>query len=261
MGVNKSLLTERIGGVAVITLNRQNNANSLNLSMARELSALAASYDSDASVRAVLLTGAGRFFCAGGDVAEMASFGDDVGHRLKELANELHRAISTLARMNAPLVVAVNGMAAGAGVSLAAIGDVVLVSGGAGFSMAYEGVGLSPDGGSTYFLPRLIGLRKTQELMLTGRRFSAREAVDWGVGTRVVAAEDLKRTATQVATEIASRSPEANAATKRLLLDSFGNSVETQMELEARAIARCAVSANGREGVAAFLQKRPPVFT
>lgn len=256
----ETLTAIRQDAVLVVTLNRPDNANSLNLSMAQDLADVAARCDGDATIQAVVLTATGRFFCAGGDVAEMSASGDVTAVRVKRLADELHRAISTFSRMPAPLIVAVNGMAAGAGFSLAATGDMVLVSEDASFTMAYRGVGLSPDGSSSYFLPRLIGLRKTQELMLTNRKLTAREAVEWGVATRVVPAPNLMDAALELAHEVSQAAPQSNAVIKRLLLQTFGNSLETQMEIEGRAIAQCAGSSHGREGIRAFMEKRKPVF-
>jgi 2-(1,2-epoxy-1,2-dihydrophenyl)acetyl-CoA isomerase len=158
----KTLLVEREGGVAVIALNRPHHANGLNGQMAAELVRVSSELAGDPGVRAVVLTGNGRFFCAGGDVKEMAGYGAQTAVRVKRLADDVHRAISTFARMKAPLVVAVNGVAAGGGFSLAMVGDLVLASASASFTMAYSAAGLSPDGSSTYFLPRLVGLRKTQ---------------------------------------------------------------------------------------------------
>ena len=143
---------------------------------------------------------------------------------------------------------------------MAIAADYVVAAQSAAFTMAYSKVGLSPDGSSSYYLPRLIGLRRAQELMLTNRVLSADEALDWGLVNAVVADEELQATAEKTARLVAKSSPESNAAIKQLLLSSFNNGVETQMELESRHIASCAQSENGREGVAAFLAKRKPEF-
>jgi 2-(1,2-epoxy-1,2-dihydrophenyl)acetyl-CoA isomerase len=257
----ETLTRERHGGaIEVITLNRPDAANGLNPLMARELADAAAGCDHDPSVKVVVLTATGRFFSAGGDVKAMAGFGDRTAAGIKSLADDLHRAVSTFARMAAPLVVAVNGVAAGAGFSLALLGDLVLAGDTAAFTMAYTSVGLSPDGSSSYFLPRLIGLRRAQELMLTNRKLSAAEALDWGLVTRVVPDADLMAETLALATTLARGSSDSNAAIKRLLLETFTNPLETQMELEGRTIAGCAGSANGREGIAAFVEKRRPDY-
>ena len=247
--------------VALITLNRPDAANGLNLTMASELASVAKSCDFDKNIRAVILTGEGKFFSAGGDIKTMASFGDDVGRNIKVLADDLHAALSTFARMSAPVIIAVNGMAAGAGFSLAIGGDIVLADPKAKFVMAYTRAGLSPDGGSTYVLPRLIGLRRTQELMLLNRQLSAAEAYDWGLVNQVTEPDALLDTAKKIAADFVSGPPDANAAVKRLLLETFNNDFETQMELEGRTIAQCAGSDDGREGIAAFIEKRRPDFS
>lgn len=260
METYETLLVDWRDKVVVITLHRPENANCLNGRMATELASVAAHCDIERSVKAVILTGAGRFFCAGGDVKAMAGLGRDTATNMKRMADELHRAISAFSRMRAPLVVAVNGVAAGAGFSLAVTGDIVIASEASTFTMAYKAVGLSPDGSSSYFLPRLIGLRRTQELMFTNRKLSAAEALDWGVVTSVVAPDKLTEAALQVAECCAAGSADSNSVVKRLLLDTFGNGLETQMEIEGRHIAHCAASDNGREGIRAFVEKRPPRF-
>ena len=260
MAEHHSLRFERSGAIALITLDRAGEANTLDPQLARELAEAAAVCDADKGVRAVLLTGSGRYFCAGGDVKAMAGFGEAIGARIKALADDLHRAISTFARMDAPLVVAVNGPAAGAGLSLAAIGDLVVAADDAHFTMAYSSVGLSPDGSSTWHLPRLIGLRRTQELMLTNRRLSAQEALEWGLVHKLAPASSTLDEAMRWAESLAGGASASHASIKRLLLASWGNGLEAQMELEGRAIADCAAGPEGREGITAFAQKRKPRF-
>jgi 2-(1,2-epoxy-1,2-dihydrophenyl)acetyl-CoA isomerase len=260
MAATAPLRVERHGPIALLALDRPDEANTLDPALARALADAAADCDRDRGVRAVVLTGSGRFFCAGGDVKAMAGFGDAAGARIKALADDLHRAVSTFARMGAPLVVAVNGPAAGAGMSLAAIGDLVVAAEDAHFTMAYTSVGLSPDGSSTYYLPRAIGLRRTQELMFTNRRLTAREACDWGLVHHVAPAAATLPHAMEWAQALARGAPASHAGIKRLLLESWGNGLETQMELEGRCIAACADTPDGREGVAAFVQRRAPRF-
>jgi 2-(1,2-epoxy-1,2-dihydrophenyl)acetyl-CoA isomerase len=162
--------------------------------------------------------------------------------------------------MRAPLVVAVNGAAAGAGMSLAVAGDLVLAAASAKFSMAYTAAGLSPDGSSTFFLPRLVGLRRTQELMFTNRRLDADEACAWGLVTRVVPDDALQREARALARQLAEGPTAAYGTVKSLLTSAFDESLETQMEHEARGIAAMAATPDGREGIRAFLEKRAPRF-
>jgi 2-(1,2-epoxy-1,2-dihydrophenyl)acetyl-CoA isomerase len=248
------------GAVARIALNRPDAANGLSMDMARELLAASVACRGDPAVRAVLLTGTGRFFCAGGDLKGFVDNADTLYAFVKELTTHLHAAIANFARMRAPLVVAVNGAAAGAGFSLAAAGDLVLAARTAKFSMAYTAAGLVPDGSSTWFLPRVIGLRRTQELMLTNRRLSAEEALEWGIATRVVEDAELAGEALRLARQLADGPTGAFGAVKELLAASFECSLETQLENESQAIAEAAVTADGREGVAAFFAKRAAVF-
>jgi 2-(1,2-epoxy-1,2-dihydrophenyl)acetyl-CoA isomerase len=256
----ETLLCEHTGSIVKITLDRPNEAHSLNAQLAKDLMDVAQYCDSAGDVKAVILTASGRLFCAGGDLQHMAEFGDDVASGVKTLADDLHRGLSSFARMDAPLIVAVNGVAAGAGFSIAAVGDLVIAADSARFTMAYTKAGLSPDGSSSYYLPRLIGLRRTQELMLTNRTLTANEALDWGVVTKVVPDADLQTEAQTLAENIVKGALGSHASVKKLLLQTFNNSLETQMEIEGRLISQAAGSPNGKEGLDAFLNKRRPVF-
>lgn len=246
-------------GVATITLNRPEAANAINLRMAQELVA-AFSQCEDSAVRAVLITGSGRFFSAGGDLKEFASHVGDVPTRSKEVATWLHVAVARLARLAAPVVAAVNGTAAGAGFSLAMACDLALAAQSARFVMAYTSIGLTPDGSSSYFLPRLVGVRRALELTLTNRLLSAQEAEAWGLVNRVVADDQLPAEAAALAARLAAGPTTAFAAAKRLLLLSATESLETQMEHEAQAIGAAAQTEDFREGLDAFLAKRSPNF-
>jgi 2-(1,2-epoxy-1,2-dihydrophenyl)acetyl-CoA isomerase len=254
----ETLTFTQAGPITNIVLNRPDAANGMNDTLTRELSAAAALCDT-ASTKVVTLTGAGRFFCAGGDLKAMAA-APDASAFVKGIADDLHRALSTFARMDAVVITAVNGTAAGAGFSLAVTGDLVLSAESAKFTMAYTKAGLSPDGSSSYYLPRLIGIRRTQQLMLTNRTLSAAEALDWGLLTEVVPDADLAARTQALATEMAATSRTSNSAVKRLLLGTFRAGLEEQMELEGRYIADCARSADGQEGIAAFVGKRKPEF-
>jgi 2-(1,2-epoxy-1,2-dihydrophenyl)acetyl-CoA isomerase len=247
------------GPIARITLTRADAANAMNDTMTRELADAARRCDHGAA-KVVVLTGTGRFFSAGGDLRAMASSSSTAGHYVKTMADDLHRAISTFARMDAVLITAVNGVAAGAGFSLAVTGDLVLAAQSATFTMAYTAAGLSPDGSSSYYLPRLIGVRRTQELMLTNRRLSAGEALRWGLLTEVVEDAELAARVDAVAQQIASGARRSASAVKKLVLMSFTSGLEEQMETEGRLIAECADSTDGHEGIDAFLQKRRPEF-
>ena len=247
-------------GVARITLDRPKVYNAMNLAMMRELMAVSIRCDEDPAIRAVILTGTAPAFCGGGDLAGFNAAKAGLGPLVKEMTIYFHGAVSRFARMNAPLIVAVNGIAAGGGMSLAISGDLVLAAAGAKFTMAYTRAALTPDGSSTFYLARLVGLRRAQELVLTNRTLSAEEAHDWGLVTRVVADADLGRAAADLAAELAAGPTLAFGAAKRLLIDGTSASLETQMEAEARGIADMARTADTKEGVKAFLEKRAPSY-
>src|SRR5438067_2783753 len=223
--------------VARITLNRPDAGNALDGEMGRELMHAAIRSSEDRAVRAVVLSGAGRMFCVGGDLKSFAAQGERLSAHLKELAGMLHMAISRFVRMDAPLVVAVNGAAGGGGMSFVLAADLVLAAESAKFTMAYTRAGLSPDCGSTFFLPRIVGVRRALELALTNRVLTAREAQEWGLVTCVVPDAALAAGAQTVAAQVAAGATGAFGAAKRLLHHSSSESLETQMELEAQAIA------------------------
>lgn len=247
--------------IAFITLNRPDAANGLNSLLAKELSNAALQCDVNEGVKVVVLTGTGKFFSAGGDINEMNSHGGNVTAGVKALTDDLHHAVSTFARMDAPVIIAVNGVAAGAGFSLAIAGDVVIAAESAAFTMAYTKVGLTPDGSASYFLPRLIGIRKSMELMLLNKTLTAQEALEWGLLNQVVPDDSLMAVAEEIATKLASGPLSSHGIVKKLLLSSFDNSLETQMELEGRYISKSTSTKNGQEGISAFLEKRKPNFT
>jgi 2-(1,2-epoxy-1,2-dihydrophenyl)acetyl-CoA isomerase len=248
--------------VAHITLNRPEAANALNLDLAQELEEVSLRCDEDAAVRAVLLTGAGKLFCAGGDLKSFAAQSPaELPAHLKRVTLYLHTAMNRFARMRAPLVIAVNGSAGGAGLSLICAGDLVLAVESAKFTMSYTRVGLTPDGSSTYYLPRIVGLRRAMELALTNRTMTASEAEAMGIITRVVPDSEVMTQAGKLAAELASGATTALGGVKRLLYASANNSLSEQMELETELIAECARTADAQEGIAAFLGKRAPKFS
>ncbi len=256
----ETLKLDREGGVVRVTLNRPDAANALDLPMARELMRASIDLDEDPGVRAVVLTSQGRIFCAGGDLASFRNAGDRLPALLKEMTLYLHGALSRFARMRAPVIGAVNGTAAGAGFSLVCACDLALAAESARFTMAYTRAGLTPDGSSTYFLPRLIGVRRSLELMLTNRTLSAAEALDWGLVNQVVPDSELGGAAMDLARQLADGPTQAYGMVKRLLENSVRDSLESQMEHEARAIADAARTDDAREGMAAFFAKRAPKF-
>jgi 2-(1,2-epoxy-1,2-dihydrophenyl)acetyl-CoA isomerase len=249
--------------VAVIILNRPEQANGMNMELIMELAAAASHCDALVNahqVRAVVITGEGRIFCAGGDIHSFKSFGDDVSREIARLAGYLHEATATFMHMKAPVITAVNGAAAGAGFSLAIMGDIVIASQSASFMLAYTAIGLSPDGAATWHLPRIVGLRRAQEMLLLNRKLSADEALQWGLVTKVVADEQLMHETMALAKKLANGPTNAFGTVKMLLNASDKNSPEQQMALEAENLSALSSSIDGQEGIRAFLDKRKPVF-
>jgi 2-(1,2-epoxy-1,2-dihydrophenyl)acetyl-CoA isomerase len=256
----KTLLFDVRENVAHITLNRPEAANAINLELAKDLMYALMQCDEDPLIRAVLIKGSGPLFCAGGDVKSFVKKGEDLPHYLKEITVHLHSAMSYLVRMDPPVVAAVHGSAAGAGMSLACACDMTLAAESAKFTMAYTGIGLTPDGGATYTLPRLVGIKRTLELALTNRLLSAEEARNWGIVTRVLPEKDLIKEATALAGRLAAGPTKALGATKRLLQSGLTESFEGQMKNESHSISEMARTADAREGISAFVEKRTPTF-
>lgn len=256
----ETLIYEVQGNVGVITFNRPDAANAMSPLCARELNDVSLSIDADKTVRAVVITGAGKMFCAGGDLGEFKAAGDGARRLLLQMTGDLHLGLSRLARNAAPVIAAVNGTAAGAGFSLVMACDLAISAESAVYTMAYTNAGLSPDGSSTYYMPRKIGDRRARELMLTNRVLKSAEALAWGIVNQVVADEELLPSAMKMAEKIAAGPTAAYGKVKELLEGSFDHSLETQMELEARAIAHLITTHDAQEGLDAFLNKRRAVF-
>jgi 2-(1,2-epoxy-1,2-dihydrophenyl)acetyl-CoA isomerase len=244
--------------IARVTLNRPEAGNALDLELAGELSQAAQGLRGS-DVGAVLLTGAGKAFCVGGDLRFMRD-ASDVGDAVLRLASRFHDAVEAFVALDAPLITAVRGAAAGGGMSLAIAGDVVLAAASARFTVAYTAIGFSPDGGSSWTLPRLVGARKATELMLFNETLDAAAAHELGLVTRVVADDALDAEADALATKLASGPTTAYGAVKRLLRESTTRGLHEQLADEARTISSMAAGPDGREGVAAFLDKRAPHF-
>ncbi len=256
----ETLIYEVADNVATITFNTPQAANAMGPLGAREFRSVAETIDSDPSVRAVVMTGAGKMFCAGGDLGAFAKAGGGARQLLMEMAGDLHMGLSRLARGNAPVIGAINGTAAGAGFSLAMACDLAIAAESAVFTMAYTRAGLTPDGSSTYFMPRKIGDRRTRELMLTNRVLSSAEALDWGVVNEVVPDTEVVPRASALARQLARGPTAAYGGVKYLLNGTFDQTMESQMELEARTIATLVAGPDGQEGIHAFLEKRKPSF-
>jgi len=248
--------------VAWITFNRPDALNAINLQATQEFCDIVNRISSDRSVRAVVLTGAGeRAFCAGGDVAEFAASGDGIENLIRDMTGVLHVGISRLAWIRAPVIGAINGVAAGAGLSFAACCDLAIAVEHAKFTSAYTHIGLTPDGSSTYFLTRLLGRRRVMDLYMNNRVLSAQEALEWGLVNRVVPAADFMNEVTKLASQLARGPTSAYGGIKKLVNMAHNDTLESQMERETRVIAQMSRTKDAREGISAFLAKRKPTFT
>ena len=251
---------ERDGATARITLSRPDTGNAIDMPLAVAFAEAATVCADDDTVRCIVLAGDGRMFCVGGDVAAFAAAGDEAPAFLRALADTLHSGILTLARMRKPLVVLVNGPTAGAGLSLALLGDVVLAAKSAHFTAAYTGIGLTPDGGMSWLLPRIVGLRRAQAMILTNQRVGADEAAAIGLITRSVEDKDLEAEGRRIAELLVAAPTAAIGAARSLLLSSATSTLADQLDREAATIAKAGGHAESREGVAAFLARRKPDF-
>jgi 2-(1,2-epoxy-1,2-dihydrophenyl)acetyl-CoA isomerase len=246
-------------GVATVTLNRPDALNSLTVPMKQALLAAFRRLERDASVRAVVLTGAGRAFCAGQDLRErLEPDAAPLGVEVRERYNPIIRAMRGLPK---PIVGAINGVAAGAGASLAMACDIRLASDAATFSLAFGRVGLVPDSGATWFLPRLVGATRAVELALLNDPVSAADAVRFGLAGRMVPAAELATEAKALAARLAAGAPRAIALTKRALNAAWDRDLDAALDYEAHLQDMAGRTKDHAEGLAAFVEKRAPRFT
>lgn len=247
-------------GVAIITLRRPESLNALNLQLKAELAAAIREVASRSEVRSVLLTGDGRAFCSGGDITQMDAERTPAQSRRRQL-KVLNEVYIPLSRLEKPVVAAVNGHAHGAGCSLAMACDIVLASRSAQFSFAFTRLGLVPDSGALYFLPRLVGVSRAKELVFSARRFGAEEAQQLGLVLRVYDDEELVPAAIEQARALAAGPSVALGIAKRLLDQSLQLTLDDMAELEAYGLAVAVSASDHAEGVAAFRERRAAVFT
>jgi 2-(1,2-epoxy-1,2-dihydrophenyl)acetyl-CoA isomerase len=255
------VLSETDGGVARLTLNRPDVLNSFNRRMAVELREAIEAAGGDARIRALLLTGSGRAFCAGQDLSEATPSAEsepDLGEIVRNSYNPVIRAIR---RIEKPVVCAVNGVAAGAGANIALACDIVIASSSASFIQSFAKVGLIPDSGGTFFLPRLVGLSRATALAMLGEKISAQRALEFGMIYKVCEPDSLVADALGVARTLAALPTRALGLTKRGFNQSFGNDLDAQLDAEEELQRLAGKTADFREGVAAFLEKRKPDFT
>lgn len=249
-------------GAATLTLNRPDRLNSFNVQMHEEVRAALDTVETDSTIRALLITGAGRGFCAGQDLSDrsVSPGGEavDLGHSVETYYNPLIRRLTSLPM---PVICAVNGVAAGAGANIALACDIVLAAKGAKFIQSFANIGLIPDSGGTWVLPRLIGQARALAIALTGEPVKADQAEDWGMIWKAVETEDLMTEATALLHKFAAGPTLGLAATKLRIREASLNTLDTELDAERDTMRTLGNSADYAEGVAAFMEKRAPKFT
>ena len=255
------LLVDVADGVMSITLNRPEVLNSFTLAMAMELQQALGLAATDSAIRAVLLTGAGRGFCAGQDLAEALPKGDgpmpDIGEIVKASYNPIIRAIRHLEK---PVICAVNGVAAGAGANLAFACDITIAAEEASFVESFAKLGLIPDTSGTFFVPRLVGTQRATGMFFLAEKIPAARAKEWGLIWDVVPRGELLDVARAMAASLAKQATRGFGLTKRAMNASFANSLDAQLDVEAQAMHEAGRTADYEEGVRAFLEKRTPTY-
>jgi 2-(1,2-epoxy-1,2-dihydrophenyl)acetyl-CoA isomerase len=257
-----AVLTERRGNVLAIRINRPERLNALDVPSFRAVRETLQTAALDRSIRAVLLTGVGKAFCAGGDVAVMDEFRQhgELARLFHELTGEQELSVREILGMAKPVVAALPGVAAGGGLSLALAADWRIATPSALLVPAFPALGAVPDGGLTYFLPHFLGIGLAQEMLFTNARLPVDRAKELGLVHEIVPAEDLEHRAWERATELAAGPTFAYGQMKRLMVSAFSESLETQLQLERRAAVEAAIRAELPEGIRAFREKRLPKF-
>jgi 2-(1,2-epoxy-1,2-dihydrophenyl)acetyl-CoA isomerase len=248
-------------GIARLELRRAEHANAMDLTMAYELRHAAVALLHDPNVRAVLISSSGAVFCGGGDLKAFAAESPaGVAAYIEHLTIDLHAAVARLTRLNAPVVAAVTGAVGGAGMSLVAACDLVVASSAAKFTMGYTRAGLVPDGTSSFFLSRAVGLRRAAELMLTNRTLTAPEALEWGLVNELAEPTEVTDRAEALVASLATGATGALGGAKRVLYEGAHSSLEEAMERESSVIGQVAALSDAREGISSFIEKRSPNF-
>ena len=262
--MNDTVVRARDGAIATLTLNRPAALNALDFAMVDALVAHTSAIAADPEVRVVVVRGAGRHFMAGGDIRvfarSLASASDECKRSFQGMVTRVHTAIETLARMPQPVIASVRGAVAGFGLSLANACDLVFASEDAYFASAYLQLAVTPDGGGSYWLPRIVGARKAAEILILGERFDASQAQALGIVNRVVPGDALDAAVSQAAHKLAAAPRLAMQNLKRLLRESAQHSLAEQLAEEARSFGECTGSDDFAEGIGAFLEKRAPRF-
>ncbi|MDI3534839.1 MAG: 2-(1,2-epoxy,2-dihydrophenyl)acetyl-CoA isomerase [Thermosediminibacterales bacterium] len=254
----KPVLLEKKDNIATITMNRPQTLNSLQPVLIDELVNALISVQNDDSVKVAVLTGAGRAFCAGGDLTHIETIDNPV--QARDYIVKAAEIVSTIVNMEKPVIAMVNGVAAGAGFNIALACDIIFCAKSVRFGQSFAKIGLIPDCGGTYFLPRAVGLHKAKELMFTGDLIDADTALKLGIVNKVIDDAELKETTYKFAEKLANGAPIALALIKKALNQSFSLNLECALELEASLQCNCLQTQDNKEGINAFKEKRPPVF-
>ncbi|MGO1499945.1 MAG: enoyl-CoA hydratase/isomerase family protein [Marinobacter sp.] len=248
-------------GVATLTFNRPDVLNAINVPMAEAFLSAVKALNEQSGLRCIVMIGAGRAFMAGGDVASMAGSPEHTKEVINGLLIPLNEAILLLRSMDAPIIAGVKGAAAGAGLSLALMADLIVAEENAKFLIAYNGIGAVPDCGGTWSLSHKIGTARATEMMLLGRTLTATEAKDWGLLTEVASSDSYDETLAATVKRVASGPTKAFGAFRRLVEQAAGRSLAAQLDAEHKAFLEAAETADFQEGVSAFVSKRPAAFT
>jgi 2-(1,2-epoxy-1,2-dihydrophenyl)acetyl-CoA isomerase len=258
--MEKTVKVEKKEDIALVILNQPKSYNSFDVNMVWVLAEALVKLALDPEVAGVVITGEGKAFCAGGDLRWIKGYGQNYGAAFHELAARYHQAIVEIRRMPKPVVAAINGLAAGGGFSMALACDFRVMEASAVLRQAYTSNGLSIDGGGTFTLPRLVGFARALEIAAFDRPIEAEKAYSWGLVTEVVENGEGVKRAIELIEEMRKGSLSSFAASKKLMTDSFNTAFEAHLEKERDLLSWCAGQPNGREGIAAFLEKRKPVF-
>ncbi|UCH31318.1 MAG: enoyl-CoA hydratase [Candidatus Bathyarchaeota archaeon] len=255
-----NIILEKKGVIAMLTLNRPEKLNAINEKMLGDLENAVVKISRDRDIRVLIITGAGRAFCSGADVGDMAKSATGSIMQIRHWTQAAHKIILTITELEKPVIAKVNGLAVGIGCSLALSSDVIFASEEAEFSLIFSRIGLIPDGGALFHLPRLVGLAKAKELILTARRVNAKEAERIGLIYKAVPANDLGNHVTAFTTELANGPTLAYGLAKKIMNKGLSMDLSSVLEWEASGQALAGTTEDAREGIMAFLEKRKPRF-
>ena len=254
-----TILFSQVGSIGTMTFNRPEVYNAMNSELILAMRDVTAEIATSKTLRALILKGAGKAFLAGGDVGQFHKQRNAMGD-IKGMGDALHAGIKNIRNMPFPVIAQVQGACAGAGLSVAMAADFAIASEAAQFNTAYTKIGLTPDGGSTFFLPRYVGMKRAIELTMLADMFDAKAAASMGIINRAVAADQLEQEVAALAERLASGATQAFAHAKKLINQSYVTPIDKQLDDEIAYFAECAVTEDFKEGVTAFVEKRKPRF-